>query len=308
MLLASSKWLNCFQYCAKALKVLGHIMVLMVLGLVSVSLYVIVGVYGPRVVRGGVLRAIGCVLAIILVSVLAIMLVWSYLTAVLTDPGKVPQGWHPFLDETQARHELERMAYSDYYFDRRDPRRPRFCKRCQSWKPERAHHCSVMGRCVLKMDHHCIWLVNCVGLLNYKFFLLFLLYSFVACLAVSALLIKPLIDFFSNALKGPIAPLVFIVAVTNLAFAASLAGFLIMHFQLLAANCTTIEMYEKDRIHPWPYNKGLRRNLEEVFGRKKLGWFLPLHSKEEKRVMLESCLSTRLLPTSFGHSSGSLPV
>lgn len=23
------------------------------------------------------------------------------------------------------------MSYSNYYFDRRDPRRPRFCKRCQ---------------------------------------------------------------------------------------------------------------------------------------------------------------------------------
>lgn len=50
-----------------------------------------------------------------------------------------------------ARAELERMSYSNYYFDRRDPRRPRFCKRCQAWKPERAHHCSVSGRCVLKM-------------------------------------------------------------------------------------------------------------------------------------------------------------
>ncbi|GFH10785.1 palmitoyltransferase, partial [Haematococcus lacustris] len=60
-------------------------------------------------------------------------------------------GWHPFLDEHQARLELERMQFADYSFDRRDPRRPRWCKRCQCWKPERAHHCSVLGRCVLKM-------------------------------------------------------------------------------------------------------------------------------------------------------------
>lgn len=29
-----------------------------------------------------------------------------------------------------------------------------------------------------------------------------------------------------------------------------------------------LQMYEKDRIHPWPYNKGFKRNFEEVFGRR----------------------------------------
>lgn len=60
----------------------------------------------------------------------------------------------------------------------------------------------------------------------------------------------------------------FIAVVINSAFAVSLAGFLIMHANMLSANCTTIEMYEKERIHPWPYNKGMRRNVEDVFGKR----------------------------------------
>lgn len=33
----------------------------------------------------------------------------------------------------------------------------RFCEKCQIIKPDRGHHCSVCGMCVLKMDHHCPW-------------------------------------------------------------------------------------------------------------------------------------------------------
>lgn len=36
-----------------------------------------------------------------------------------------------------------------------------------------------------------------------QFFLLFLVYTFLACLVVTGLLIRPMIDFFSNSLKGP---------------------------------------------------------------------------------------------------------
>ncbi|XP_016137337.1 probable palmitoyltransferase ZDHHC20, partial [Sinocyclocheilus grahami] len=60
----------------------------------------------------------------------------------------------------------------------------RFCHHCQLIKPDCCHHCSVCQMCVLKMDHHCPWLNNCIGFYNYKFFMLFLLYSLLYCLLI----------------------------------------------------------------------------------------------------------------------------
>jgi palmitoyltransferase len=40
--------------------------------------------------------------------------------------------------------------------------------------------------------------VNCVGLVNYKFFLQFLVYTFVATLVAIACLIQPMLVFFSG--------------------------------------------------------------------------------------------------------------
>jgi palmitoyltransferase len=46
------------------------------------------------------------------------------------------------------------------------------------------------------MDHYCIWVVNCVGLLNYKFFIQFMVYTFLASLLALVGLIKPMLEFF----------------------------------------------------------------------------------------------------------------
>lgn len=35
--------------------------------------------------------------------------------------------------------------------------KPRWCSYCANWKPDRTHHCSDAGRCILKMDHFCPW-------------------------------------------------------------------------------------------------------------------------------------------------------
>ena len=72
----------------------------------------------------------------------------------------------------------------------------RYCNRCVIVKPDRAHHCSICARCVLKMDHHCPWVNNCVCFHNYKFFMLFLGYALFYCLFIMSTCLPYFIRFW----------------------------------------------------------------------------------------------------------------
>ena len=79
-----------------------------------------------------------------------------------------------------------------------------FCKKCNIYRPLRAHHCSTCDKCVMKMDHHCPWIFNCVGYGNQKIFFLFLFYSTLGCLICFLCLITRFFsDRFSYMLRHP---------------------------------------------------------------------------------------------------------
>eukprot|EP00494_Astrolonche_serrata_P025905 UN26166 len=91
-----------------------------------------------------------------------LLLVWSYLSCVFTSSQVIHR---------PPPKELEQVLGN------RIPR----CLKCNELKPDRCHHCSVCGTCVLKMDHHCPWVANCVGYYNHKYFVLFLTYTVIGC-------------------------------------------------------------------------------------------------------------------------------
>lgn len=71
--------------------------------------------------------------------------------------GSEPAASRPnFIDEVSP--DLQEIYKRDI-FTCEGNGRPIWCEHCLNWKPDRAHHCSEVGRCVRKMDHFCPWLV-----------------------------------------------------------------------------------------------------------------------------------------------------
>ncbi|XP_077232775.1 putative protein S-acyltransferase 16 isoform X2 [Tasmannia lanceolata] len=109
----------------------------------------------------------------------AFMCIVNYTIAIVRDPGNVPASFVPDVEDPETPiHEIKRKG-GDL----------RYCQKCSHYKPPRAHHCRVCRRCVLRMDHHCVWINNCVGHANYKVFFVFVLYAVIACIYSMVLLV-----------------------------------------------------------------------------------------------------------------------
>ena len=98
---------------------------------------------------------------------------WSYYKACTTDPGYLRKGD----SQEKVERALRRFPFDDIMFATGN-----WCDTCDLPKPARSKHCGLCNACCEKFDHHCVWLNACVGLHNYKYFMLFLLLHSMICI------------------------------------------------------------------------------------------------------------------------------
>eukprot|EP00971_Amphidinium_carterae_P011085 218275-Amphidinium_carterae.1 len=217
--------------------------------------------------------ALPCTLALFHVAFILAMV--AYHQAVVTDPGRIPDSWIvPASQEDKVN--VWMMVAAMVKERKRTTGELRFCSKERKYKPDRAHFCAQMGRNVLRMDHYCPWLSNCVGHRNHKHFLLFLLYTVLAThLALWGLFSALFLVGLRQCSAGELV-LILHCTCLGLVLACTLTPFLAFHCWLLARNMTTVEFCERRGEEvKYIWDTGLVGNVQTVMGASPWLWLLP---------------------------------
>ena len=169
-------------------------------------------------------------------------------------------------------------------------KRKRYCLICNAFKPERSKHCSICNTCVLNMDHHCPWVNNCIGFFNRKYFMQFIFYLeilFIYHFIFSSFYLynefKIVINTKETNYFGFI--LIAINYIPTVVITFLFGKFVIYHIKLVINNSSTIESLDTENVDKYKkFCLSKRENFEQVFGKNKLYWFLPVNVEQAKPV------------------------
>jgi palmitoyltransferase len=152
-----------------------------------------------------------------------------------------------------------------------------WCHKSNMPKAPRAHYCHVTRKLVLNMDHYCPWMFNCVGWLNYRYFLMFLFYMLLGCsfsaLCASEAFFDRRISFAGGRKARSNVTFMFVLS-ASVCIAVGILFF--WHCYLVLSAQTTIEFYgnitrgrrarSRGEMYSNPYDCGWRKNLAHVLG------------------------------------------
>jgi hypothetical protein len=176
---------------------------------------------------------------------LVALLVTCYVRSVLVHPGEVPDDdpqWE-YLPQDVRAAPRENVTLSLQETKRSGDRR--HCKWCGKYKPDRCHHCRVCKCCILKMDHHCPWLYNCVGFFNNKFFFHFIFYCVITLWYIAACMAPTIQGIVQVEMRFLHMFLLLFGETLSCSLGLLVTTFFTFHVWLMMKAMTTIEFCEK---------------------------------------------------------------
>jgi len=143
----------------------------------------------------------------------------------------------------------------------------KWCSTCNLYRPPRAIHCGICDNCVHRFDHHCPYVGNCIGLRNYRYFILFIfgvffLSAFGLSHSLSLIIVRSLRVGFSGAFNYKPVGFVFAWIVSVITFISTcLVGTLVgLTSFLISTGRTTNENIKHAFPTKNPFNLGCPSN------------------------------------------------
>jgi len=149
------------------------------------------------------------------------------------------------------------------------------CDKCYMVRTPRVHHCSVCKGCVMKMDHHCPWINNCVGQFNQKFFIQFCFYCLIGCTQAAFITLYYLV--YKNKKEFWASNWLIFAIVIQLIFSLIFTIFTICmlndQWSIIQNDTTLIDMKQKKFLEKREISEVVNETFGTAFG---LHWFLPI--------------------------------
>lgn len=143
----------------------------------------------------------------------------------------------------------------------------KYCYACRIIRPPRASHCSVCNNCVERFDHHCVWIGNCVGLRNYRYFYYFAVFTSIFGIFILIVAVCHILTSFKDrnlfeTVKN--TPSSFAILILQLSSCGlySLLSLTVFHSYLIFTNQTT---YDQIRSRSAYIKESYLDNLIEAF-------------------------------------------
>jgi hypothetical protein len=205
------------------------------------------------------------------------LLMYCFVCCILIHPGTIPNTpeWQLHQDSPEIGQQEKRLST----IETKHTGERRHCKWCMRYKPDRCHHCRVCNTCILRMDHHCPWIYNCVGYRNHKYFFLLLFYS---CIDLH-FIVFTMFHSTQRATRTDVPFSLMFLLIFGETLASFLAvlvtAFFFFHIWLMMKAMTTIEFCEKSLkkadYDSSLYHKGPFGNMCEVMGPVPMFWLCP---------------------------------
>ena len=140
------------------------------------------------------------------------------------------------------------------------------CHTCLIIRPLGSSHCGKCNSCIEKIDHHCPWLGNCIGINNYKYFYLFLIFMIIYMSFSEFNIIYNIIyNFPKSKAKKALLIIFLIFCFFILSFVITL---IITHTNYIMKGETTylrIKLKGILILYGNPFDKGIKLNLKKLF-------------------------------------------